>query len=371
MDFLRTRIIVLALYINTGSMRKIILAFLFACCMLPVAAQSNTSQNQRLKVFIDCINTRCDMNFIRTEINIVDFLLDRQVADVHVLITEQETGGGGSEFQLIFFGQNQFKILVDTLRFNTDATATDFEKRQMFIKYLKLGLMPYMVKNGSAKDIIIDMKKKDENKTVSPAAKDPWNYWVFRAGINGNFNADEVYKNSGLNSDLSANRVTEEIKIGFGVSAGKNKDSYELEDSTGAKEKIINKNDEYNFQHFLIKSINSHWSYGYEAVFSRSTFSNNKHQAIFNTGIEYNIFPYKEVNTRLFTLAYTVDIRRNAYFDSTLYDKKGKHWLVTALKRNSGSIKNGEPYFLAPNTTIILTTGNIFISILTARSTFA
>jgi hypothetical protein len=47
----------------------------------------------------------CDQNFIKTEINIVDFLLDNQAADLHILITEQETGGGGSQFQLIFFGK--------------------------------------------------------------------------------------------------------------------------------------------------------------------------------------------------------------------------------------------------------------------------
>ena len=320
-----------------------------------VSAQNTNVQKQRLKVFIDCVNTRCDMNFIRTEINIVDFLLDRQAADVHILITQQETGGGGSQYQFILFGQNQFKQAADTIRFNTDANATDFEERDLFIKYLKLGLTPYIVKTGFGKDIAIDMKKKedgkkDENKTVSPVTKDPWNYWVFRVGLNGHFDADAVYKNSRLSGNISASRVTEETKFAFSANAGKNKDSYELEDSTGATEKIVNKNDDYELKHYLVKSINSHWSYGYEVVFSRSTFSNNKSRTIFNTGVEYNIFPYKQVNTKLFTLAYTVDVRRNAYFDSTLYDKTKEvlvgHGIQAKLKINQkwGTIFFGTEY---------------------------
>jgi hypothetical protein len=113
--------------LQTTTMRKTILSLLLMICVYFVSAQVNPT-NQRLKVFIDCSNTGCDMTFIRTEINIVDFLLDQLVADVHVLITEQETGGGGSQYQFIFFGQNQYKQMVDTIRFTTDPNATDFEE---------------------------------------------------------------------------------------------------------------------------------------------------------------------------------------------------------------------------------------------------
>ena len=282
----------------------------------------NPQPTHRLKVFIDCSNTWCDQTFIKTEINIVDFLLDNQAADLHILITEQETGGGGSQFQLIFFGQNKFKQMTDTLRFNTDPIATDFEERDLLIKYLKLGLTPYIVKAGNGKDITIEMKTKtdEKKKDTSSITKDPWNYWVFRTGANGFISADENYKQYNFGGNLSANRVTEELKVGFELYGNKNKDSYYLEDSTG-KKKIITKNENYNFQHYLIKSINDHWSYGYQVELSRNSFSNNKGRLLFRTGFEYDIFPYKEVNTKFFTLSYTVDVRRNSYFDTTLYDK--------------------------------------------------
>ena len=50
------------------------------------------------KVFLD--GTRIDMDYIRTEITFVNYVRDRKEADVHVLITQQRTGGGGREYTL-------------------------------------------------------------------------------------------------------------------------------------------------------------------------------------------------------------------------------------------------------------------------------
>lgn len=303
-------------------MRKIIFIF-FSVFILSAHSYSQTNGNAKLKVFIDCSNTGCDMTFIRSEINLVDFMLDRVAADVHVLITSQGTGGGGDKFQLIFFGQNNFRNMLDTLRFNLDPNATDFEERDLLIKYLKLGLAPYVAKTEQAKDVTISLKK-DGADTKSDSAvkpvKDPWNYWVYRIGVNGNFNADAVYKDNRYGADLSANRTTEELKINFSAWGSTNRSKFEYEDN-GTIQKIIVNNHNYNFSHSLIKSINGNWSWGYEANYNQSTFSNNKGQLFFRTAVEYAIFPYKEVNTRFFTISYGPTIRKNSYYDTTIYDK--------------------------------------------------
>jgi hypothetical protein len=81
-------------------------------------------------------------------------------------------------------------------------------------------------------------------------------------------------------------------------------------------------NHNWSLNHYLVKSINTHWSWAYELKFSQSTFSNNKGRYFFKPAIEYNIFPYKEVNNKLFTLSYGLTARKNIYFDTTIYDKK-------------------------------------------------
>lgn len=304
--------------------KSIITALATILISFPGLSQKNSKSIDKLKVFIDCSSTWCNMSFIRTEINLVDFMLDRVAADVHVLITEQSTGSGGSSYQLIFFGQNSFRNQQDTLHFNTDPNVTDFEERDILIKYMKLGLAPFIAKTDAAKDAVISFKRADteSNKKDSSTkpTKDPWNYWVFRIGANGNINADEVYKDRRYSGNFSANRTTEELKINFRFYASKNKSIFEYEDA-GVMQKITVNNHNYGFSHFLVKSINSHWSTGYEANYSQSSFSNSKGQAYIRAAVEYNIFPYTEVNNRFFTLSYGITGRHNRYYDTTIYNK--------------------------------------------------
>ncbi len=305
-------------------MRKSLLLFAVQFVLfIHTRAQNETKPLDRLKVFIDCSSTWCDMSFIKTEINLVDFLLDRVAADVHVLITSQRTGSGGDKYQIIFFGQNNFKGIQDTLHFSTDATATDFETRDILISYIKLGLTPYVAKTAAGKKVVINMKQPEDDKTTKtePEKKDPWNYWVFRIGTNGGINADANYNDLRYSGNLSASRVTDDIKINFNAYANKNKSTFEFDDGNGGTEKFTVNNHGINLSHNLIKSINGHWSWGYETNYNQSTFSNYKGQVLIRTGVEYDIFPYKDVNNKLITINYTIGVRFNRYYDTTIYDK--------------------------------------------------
>ncbi|HPH31506.1 MAG TPA: hypothetical protein PLB49_06635 [Chitinophagaceae bacterium] len=303
--------------------RGLTLSIIICLLSFSVNAQPAPQAPNRLKVFFDCSSTWCDMTYIRSEINIVDFLLDNKAADVHLLITSQGTGSGGDQYQLIFFGQNQFSRQPDTLRFNTDPNITEFEERELLIRYIKLGLAPFIARTAAAKDITISYKsgKTDSTvKTVTKLTNDPWNYWVYRVGANGNMDADEVYKNFRYSVNLSANRTTEEVKLGFSMSGSRNRSAFEYDDGTGLIKYVVN-NHNFSMGHYLVKSINSHWSWGYETNYSQNTFSNNRGRIFLRTALEYNIFPYKEVNTRSFTLSYGITARQNRYYDTTLYNK--------------------------------------------------
>jgi hypothetical protein len=303
--------------------RGLTLSILICVLSFAISAQPAPPVPNRLKVFFDCSSTWCDMTFIRSEINIVDFLLDNKAADVHLLITSQGTGSGGEQYQLIFFGQNQFSRQPDTLRFNTDPNITDFEERDLLIRFIKLGLSPFIARTAAAKDIQISFKTNRADSTVnkeSKPEKDPWNYWVFRVGASGNMDADAVYKNFRYSSSLSANRTTEEWKLGFGVNGSRNRSAFEYDDGTGVVKYVVN-NHNFSLSHFLVKSISNHWSWAYETNYNQSSFSNNKGRAYLRTAMEYNIFPYKEVNNRSFTLSYGLTARHNRYYDTTLYNK--------------------------------------------------
>ena len=301
-------------------MRKIIFFTLFSCFTLFNYAQNNIQQNQRLKIYIDCSNTWCDMSFIRTEINIVDFYLDRLAADLHILITEQRTGSGGRQYQMIFFGQNRFKNQVDTIQFSTEPNLTEFESRDLFIKYLKLGLAPFLAKTGLVNSINIDFKK-NENLQQEKKIIDPWKYWVFRTNVSGNFNGESVYKSSSLRGSISARKITEDIKIDFQAWGGKNISKFDFENDQGVTEQVVVNNNNYGVEHSIIFSLNKKWSYGYELGYNNSRYSNNKGKGYIRSAIEYNFYPYSEVNSKYLAISYGLSVQRNNYFDTTIYNK--------------------------------------------------
>ena len=49
----------------------------------------------RLRVFLDC--GFCFEDFVYDEVDLVEYVRDPAEADIHVLVTESGTGGGGTE----------------------------------------------------------------------------------------------------------------------------------------------------------------------------------------------------------------------------------------------------------------------------------
>lgn len=299
-------------------MRKNFL-FILIILNIPVCfAQAN--RKQKLKVFIDCSRTFCDQNYFRSEIKVVDFLRDRLAANVHVLITSQQASGGGSQCQMIFYGQNDFKNYLDTLLFTSAASATNDEKRKQMTHYLMLGLAPLIAKTDFASDVHISMNSRNDTSGSLIPTTDKWNFWVFKFDLNGNFNYDKVYKSYNLNTSFSANRTTDKLKLGFYTYRSNQKSIYQYEDSTGTTKYVV-KNSNYGFYHNLIKTISQHWSYGYQARYSNNTFENLQRKIYINPAMEYNIFKYKDVNNKFFVIRYGLDITNNRYYDTSIFNK--------------------------------------------------
>ena len=70
----------------------------------PASAQQDANGAQALRIFLDC--NRCDRDYLRIEIT--NYVRDRRDAQVHVLITTERTGGGGTAYTLDFVGLEEF-----------------------------------------------------------------------------------------------------------------------------------------------------------------------------------------------------------------------------------------------------------------------
>jgi hypothetical protein len=244
----------------------------------------------------------------------VDFVRDRFFSDVHVLITEQSTGSGGSQFTMNFLGQKRFANKNDTLVCYTEQNATSDEIRTVIVNYLKLGLVHYVIKTDASKLLKIEYSANDE---AEKKAKDPWNYWVYSIGGNGFLSGDANYSNASYNANLSANRITEDMKATFWGNYGNNKDVYRYDKDTVSVE-----NNRVDLGIEYAKSLGKHWSVGTDVIFRNSTFNNINSRVNILPKVEYSIFPYKDFNSQRIVLGYALGVQHNVYVDSTIYFRK-------------------------------------------------
>jgi hypothetical protein len=311
-------------------MKAFLLSFLIAmCCSAQCFGQSSTPT--RLRVFLDC-SAGCDNNYIKSEITIVDFVLDRLAADVHILINSRTNGGGGETVQLAFFGQNAFAGRGEKIQCDIPAIATAAEKREMITHRIKLGLVPYL-SNASADLVKIEMKKKELINGSVARKNDKWNYWVYRIGTDGSLNSDQNYQSLSASAYLSANRTTDKLRLNFYAYSNYNFATYSYEDN-GQLETYEVVNTTSLLSHYLVKSLSQHWSVGYEAYYNNSTFSNYKSRLYLSPALEYAIFPYRDMNEKFFAISYGPELMSNVYYDTTIYNQTEELLLGHKVRAN-------------------------------------
>ena len=262
------------------------------------------------KVFIDC--SRCDMNYIRTEIPFVNYVRDPKEAIVHVLVTEQRTGGGGREYTMAFIGLDSCADLKSELKYYSNQTDTEDDVRLGMVQIMKLGLAPFVARTPIAKLMSMSLSQR----VSSTAVEDPWNLWVFNVSLRARLNSEKSTKNNQLNGNLSINRVTPESKLRLGLSASNEVNKFDYEGT-----RITSMSDQRLFDGTYVKSIGDHWSIGAYIDAHSSTYSNIAFGYAFLPAIEYNVFPYSESTRRQFRFYYRVGYSYHKYFDESIYDK--------------------------------------------------
>lgn len=274
--------------------------------------QPPAERNGALKVFLDC--SRCDETYLRTEITFINYVRDRTVADVHVLVTTQATGGGGVEYTIRYIGLQRFKGVDQTLTYMAPQTSTPDETRRGFAATLRLGLVRYAAETPLASRIRVSF---DAPPGSAPAAEvdDPWNFWVFRLSAGGNLQDEESTSERAFSSSFSANRTTERWKINLNGFGEYEREKFDLEE--GETFTAISKH--LQARAIVVKSLDERWSLGGTAIALSSTFQNYELRARFAPGVEYNFFPYSDSTHRLLTLFYTVGLQSASYREETIY----------------------------------------------------
>ena len=288
----------------------IVLSFLSESMMA-----QNTTLSKKINVFFDCQNANCDPDYVRSNIKMVDFMRDRFYADVHLMVTSQQTGGGGDKYLLNFFGQKAFQGKNDTLYFFMDQTATNDEIREKMVSKIKIGLVAYVLKSSEAD--FLDLSYTNKGATKNIVEKDPYNYWIYSVGAGGNMNGDANYKGSDWRGNLSAARTTDSTRISIFGYYNQNNTFFKIKDQPDVK--VRNKS--YGIDMEGTRAWSVHWGYGYDLSLNSSNFNNIKLRSSLAPKIEYSIFPYKDFNSRRIVFTYSLGVQHNIYNDTTIYFK--------------------------------------------------
>ncbi|MBK7408854.1 MAG: hypothetical protein IPJ40_12830 [Saprospirales bacterium] len=285
------------------------------------------------------------------------------MSNVYVLATEQSTGGSGSEVKLLFQGQGPYQGLQDTLTFYRTINDSEDEFRHRLVRYLSAGLMPYLARTSRFEHVVISFDQEassEETNSFSNTnqADDPWNFWVFRAGISGYLSGDNIYQSRSFEGNFRGSRITEDWKHQIAMSAEYSNDIFEFEDDEGALLRYENPNHYLNFEGYSVKSLSDHWSAGADFETFRSTFRNYAYSLQLKSAVEYNVFPYKQSNQRMLTFQYFIGSRYNEYLETTIYEKDREWLFEQELNANLTLVQKWGNYTLRCPGKITCTTSN-------------
>ena len=291
----------------------------------PAGAQDvkNEEENEEpptsaVRVFLDCPGYLCDQDYLREQIPFVDYVRDRQVADVQVLVTTQGTGGGRA-YTLEFIGRGDFEGVDNTLEYGVSQTATEDEERERLARVLKGGLVRYVSQRPQFENLRFAYEAPEGEATAEErqARDDPWDYWIFEVGLEGQLDGEQRSSSSSVEGELSANRTTQQWKLDFELDGEYSSERFEVSDSTT----VTDIQRSYDLDALAVRSLSSHWSAGGRGEVSSSTFFNRDLLVRLAPAVEYNVFRYEEANRRQLRLLYDVGANYFNYRDTTIFNQ--------------------------------------------------
>ena len=281
-------------------------------------------------MFLDC--DRCDFDYLRTEITFIHYVRDRKQAEVHVLVTTQDTGSGGSEWTVKFIGLERFAGVDQTLTFTTAQTATDDDERRAFARTFALGLVRYVAETPLADRVRVTFEAPALQPSAA-GAPDPWNFWFFRTELRVMLESEQSEDQKELGGTVTASRTTEAWRVNLMVDGEYEDERFTFSDG----EQFRNASRDVGASALVVKSVSPRWSAGLRGNVGADTFLNLDFGARVGPAVEVDVFPYDEWTRRRWTFHYTLGLNRFRYDEVTIFDKIEETLVDHALIVSAGA----------------------------------
>jgi hypothetical protein len=284
-------------------------------CVFPsrlFGQQSPIEPVDKLRVYLDCND--CFGDFIREEVDLVEYVRDPAEADVHVMVTRSETGSGGVERTVALLGVGRFKGLDFKVRALSESGDTEDTQRQRLATAIKIGLLNYLAGDGVKGGLTVQVEQAAQ-PGQSPPANDRWNHWVMSIQGSVAMNGEESSRQLNLSGDLGADRITDNWKITMGAEIEYQREDFDLDED----EPLRAIRNERDFDALVARSLTDHWSIGARTSIESSSFDNIALRAFGGPAVEYNFFPYSQYTRRQLRIAYALGPYRARYVEETLF----------------------------------------------------
>ena len=268
--------------------------------------------NGKLRVYLDCRD--CFGDFIREEVDLVEYVRDPAEADVHVIVTSSETGSGGVERAVALIGLGRFKGLDFKTRAISQSGDTEDTQRQRLATAITIGLLNYLSHDGVKGGLAVEVEQTAQPGRAA-GDTDPWNFWVLSVQGSISMSGEESSRELDLSGDIGADRITDDWKITIGAEIEYSREDFDLDED----EPLRAERNERDFDALVAKSLNDHWSVGGRASLDSSSFDNISIRTFIAPAIEYNLFPYSQYTRRQLRIGYAVGPHFANYREETLF----------------------------------------------------
>jgi hypothetical protein len=292
-----------------------------AIVLLMIAAANGQGQDTTatsrplVRAYISC--DQCDEDYLREQIGFVNLVRDPRLADVTVQVTGLPNASGGRTYSIEVIGTRRGIRTADTLLVDIGITTPNVEGRDMLVRAVKVGLVPFVQESNALPHLDVTYKPPTTQVTATRGERDKWQGWVFRIRGQGLVEGDDNYATRGGDGALSANRITEALKFSFSVRADYRRTRYKLSDSST----LVSHSRSWTAQALTVQSLGDHFSLGLLAESGSSVFENTKGYVRAGPVLEYDFYPYREATQRQIMLRYSIGGRAARYEDSTIYGK--------------------------------------------------
>ena len=250
----------------------------------------------------------------------MNWVREPQDAQVYILMTGQQAGGGGFQYAFDFEGRGALSELRDRYLFTSSGTDVEEEVVGGLSRTLAAGLVRFAARGGFA-----DMLRVTGAQRTQPAEReqerdegeDPWNYWVFALRGNMELDREDQEKQDRYSFSASANRTTDDWKVDLGGNLNVFRRRVTYEDGDVYRDD----RDDWGTRLLAVRSLSPHWSVGFMTSSGSSTRFNRDFGFEFSPAVEWNYFPWQESTRRRLVALYTVGYNYLDYDEVTVYEK--------------------------------------------------